>query len=501
MAIRFLPNDPLAGPDAPAMRQKSPLRSRPATRAGFTLHDPEPEGLHDPGSPGFLFWQCREAAILTLATWERHAPLLREWQGRRRRLHLYQNAVAQLGELPEPNAFYDRTGFLFFEAAIGSRTSFSGASTDVVAHEVGHGLLDAMRPDLWDTPFLEVNAFHEAFGDCIAMLAALHDPGTRTAVLRVGLGRRNFVETFGEDLADAIRRDQPGHNAAVPRRALNTLQWQLPSTLPAQGGPGQLIAESHSFARVFTGCFWDLVRNLLGEATSSAALRRAALRAGKLLVRGAAGAPEEARFFRAVGRSMTLADEEETGGEHHDAIRDAFSAHGIALGSHAMLAPVAALDGPGPAASGTHALAATTRRDLKGRLGATSKARMVIKRRAIGGAVVVQALHLREVPLGNLSGQLRGVVALAPEGVLVGRSGRHAAVLGALPEASATTDEVEAYVASLVAHNRIDYGEPHRGGQPRARAKESRVSSWHSHAIRASRGRRVLTRLRFSCRG
>ena len=72
---------------------------------------------------------------------------------------------------------------------------------------------------------------------------------------------------------------------------------------------------------------------------------------------------------------------------------------------------------------------------------------MVLKRRAIGGARVVQAMHLREVPLGNVSERLRGVIALAPEGVLVGRSGHQAAVLGALPEASATTDEVEAYVA------------------------------------------------------
>jgi hypothetical protein len=39
----------------------------------------------------------------------------------------------------------------------------------------------------------------------------------------------------------------------------------LPTTLPADGGPGLLINESHSFARVFTGCFWDLLRNLRWE--------------------------------------------------------------------------------------------------------------------------------------------------------------------------------------------------------------------------------------------
>jgi hypothetical protein len=90
------------------------------------------------------------------------------------------------------------------------------------------------------------------------------------------------------------------------------------------------------------------VRSLAGEAPGSAALRRAALHAGTLLVRAASAAPESARFFRAVGSAMALADEEETGGAHRDAIRNAFSAHGIALGSHGMLAPTAALEGPGP---------------------------------------------------------------------------------------------------------------------------------------------------------
>ena len=495
MSIRFIPNDPMAGADAPPPRRKTPTKDRSAGRAGFTLFDPEPEGLHPLGSPEFLFWQCREAALLAVLTFERHAGRLRAWQGKRRRLDLIQNAVRQRGRPPELNAFYDRSGFLFFESTTSGKTTLSGASTDVVAHEVGHGLLDAIRPDLWDTPFLEVNAFHEAFGDCMALLTALGDAKTRTALLEVGMGRKNFVETIAEDLSDALRRSEPTHNAAKPRRARNTLVWQLPTTLPADGGPGRLINESHSFARVFTGCFWDLLRNLLGSATTSAALDAATRTAAKLLLRGAAAAPEEARFFQAVGRAMTLADDEENAGAHHAAIRQAFAAHGIALGSNAMLAPVATLDGPSPLAGGgaARALSAATRRDLMGRLGVGAHARMVVRRRDIGGTAVVQAVHQREVSLGSVSPRLEGVVVFAPEGVLVGTSGRRAAVLGALPERSAITDEVESYVDSLVIHGRIDYG-------GKAAASPRRVS-WHSHAIRSMGGRRVLTRTRFACPG
>jgi hypothetical protein len=491
MAIHFIPNDPLAGSKAPPLRRKTPRASRPASRAGFTFHDPEPERVYATGTSGFLYWQCREAALAAIAAWETHAGSLTEWwEGRR--LHLYQNAVKQLGAEPDVNAFYDREGFQFFEFDDGTKTTFSGASTDVVAHEVGHGLLDAMRPDLWDTPFLEVNAFHEAFGDCMALLTALGDAASRAALLGIGLGSRNFVETTAEELSDAIRRLVPGHNAAAPRRALNTLRWQLPSSLPSDGGPGELINESHSFAQLFTGCLWDLVRNLLGTGKTSAALQGAVATAAKLLVAGAREAPESARFLQSVGRAMVLADGEDNDGANHVAIRDAFDAHGIALGTNAMLAPTAALAGPAPTAKGATPLAQSTRRDLKERLEVPAKAHMRMRRRRVGGTAVVEATHKRDVPLGGLSPRLRGVVAKAPESVLVGGSGGRAAILGRSPEATATTDEVMTYVESLLKHDRIEFGD---------KTGEKKAYAWHSHAIRSQQGTRVLVRERFSCFG
>jgi hypothetical protein len=493
MPINFIPNDPLAGSKAPPLRRKTPLANRPASRAGFTFHDPEPEKAYATGTSGFLYWQCREAALLSVRAWEGHAGSLTQWwQGRR--LHLYQNAVKQLGAEEDLNAFYDRDGFQFFEFDDGTKTTFSGASTDVVAHEIGHGLLDALRTDLWDTPFLEVNAFHEAFGDCMALLTALGDSASRLALLGVGLGARNFVETTAEDLSEAVRRLAPDHNAAAPRRALNTLRWQLPSSLPSDGGPGELINESHSFAQVFTGCFWDLVRNLLGGAQTTTALRNAVSTAAALLVAGAKDAPEGARFFQAVGRAMVLADGEENDGAHHVAIRDAFTAHGIALGTNAMLAPVAALAGPAPsAAKGAMSLSSATRRDLKERLEVPSKAHMRIRRRKVAGTPVVEAVHEREVSLGSLSPRLKGVVVRAPETILVGGSGGRAALLGAAPETSATTDEVMTYVESLLKHDRIEFG-----GKGERKQK---APAWWSHAIHTVQGAKVLVRERFACFG
>jgi Fungalysin metallopeptidase (M36) len=492
MPINFIPNDPFAGTGAPPMRQVKAHANRASTRAGFIFHSPVSQGLNQPGTPDFLFWQCRQAAISGMKAWELHAGILRNWFNGRR-IHLVQNAVAEFGAPPDLNAYYDRTSFQFFEFTGGGKTTFSGESTDVVAHEIGHGLLDAIRPDLWDTPYLEVNAFHEAFGDCMALLTALADSKTRQAFLS-RRNNHNFLETTAEDLSEAIRRVAPNHNAAAPRRALNTLNWQLPSTLPNDGGPGVLINESHSFAQIFNGCFYDLMRNLVGSTVTQTALRHAVRTAGRLLVAGARNAPESLRFFQAVGRAMSLADQEINDGANRDAIGQAFGSHNIALGTNAMLAPVAALSGASPRATARAAsISRTTTRDLAGRLGVRRGERMRVQPVDIGKGIV-KAVHEREIPLGDVHSKLKGVVALAPESVLVGSSGGYAAALGALPEARATIDEVLSYVDTLVKHERIAFE-----GKTATSKKGGKAPVYITHMIKAAKGKKILSRVRFAC--
>ena len=59
------------------------------------------------------------------------------------------------------------------------RTVFSGESPDVVCHELGHAILDSLKPQLFDAASMEVAAFHESFGDMSASLSALQLPSLR----------------------------------------------------------------------------------------------------------------------------------------------------------------------------------------------------------------------------------------------------------------------------------------------------------------------------------
>ncbi|MDQ2856931.1 MAG: M36 family metallopeptidase [Acidobacteriota bacterium] len=507
MPINFIPNDPLAGSTSP-MRQVTARPDRAANRAGFNFVNAVPQGLFNPGTPGFLFWQCREAALAAIETWESINGNLLRW-GRATpnatRLNLKQDDGDDL------NAFYDGQSLSFFHHTTGTKTTFSAASTDVVAHEAGHGLLDSVRPPLFDSAITEHGAFHEAFGDCMALLTGFSDQKTRQAVLAASpnLGQANFLEATAEDLSDAVKRALgPTHPAAAPRHALNNFRFQLPTTLPTTGGPAVLTREIHSFGRVFSGCFYDTVRNIFNSLPNrnEAALLKAAQTAGKLLIAGAKNAPMTARFFQAVGRAMVLEDQAKNNGANRQAITDAFTRHNIALGSNAMLEPRATLAGAAPKMSGAKGiLSAATVKDLRNRIEAKPGSKIVMGMLEIGGEKVAEAVHQRPVSLTGLDSRLKGVVAMAAEPVLVKSAGGMSALVSALPDPSTSEDEVQAFVETLLAHNRIAFDgkdtkpPKRRAGALGMVAARDELLQLPTHKITTSGGKKVLKRIRYLC--
>lgn len=377
---------------------------------------------------------------------------------------------------------------------------------------MGHALLDTIRPDLWDTAFPETNAFHEAFGDCIALLTAFSDQATRAQLLQVApdLGTANFVEAVAEDLSDGVRRDPdprlgPKHSASAPRRSLNTFRWALPTTLPKDGPPPVLISEVHSFGRIFSGCFYDVVRNIFAAAAvkDEAALLNAAQVSGRILVTAARQAPETARFFQSMGRTMVMADGVQNNGSYRTAISDAFSGHNVALGTNAMLAPRAALAGPPPKFS-TRAgaiLAADTISDIKRRLDVSGKTKLFVDVLEIGAQKVARARHVREVPLHKLAKELKGVVALVPDQILVGNVQKAAAMLSAVPEFFTTEDEVQSFVATLLEHGRLALHGTTAAVRGAVAGRPSQYAPLPTHRIVSRGGRKVIERLRFACSG
>jgi hypothetical protein len=504
MTIRFLPNDPEAVGTLPARRVK-PRRDRGSNTAAFDVHGRVAEGAYVVGSPEFLYWQVREAALWAVEAWEEMTGTsVRAWApGVARRLPVEPDAGLDL------NAYYDRTSLSFFHYTARSVDTFSGASTDVVAHETGHAILDSIRPDLWDTPYLEVGAFHEAFGDCVALVTGLSDRRTRTSLMNSSaahLGKQNFLEATAEDLSAGIRRSEGrSHPAAAPRHALNRFRWALPTTMPDWGPPSTMIAEVHSLGRIFSGCFYDSIRNVIEDrgTTTSSGLLSALKTVAHLLAVGVSSAPEVPRFFQSVGRAMVLADRAENRGRNAAAISLAFGGHGVALGANAIVSPRSALAGPPPASRrAAVTLAPETRRDLVARMGPDEGAGDVrVEPVQLGDRQLAKAVRTRNVPLDALDDRLRGVVAPVPEPVLVGASGSRAALVSALPDPFATTEEVHAFVRSLLRSRRLAFdgagdGDRQPAAAERANGDRARLPT---HRVAQTDAGRQLRRVRFAC--
>src|ERR1019366_1529094 len=174
--INFIPNDPLVVHEAP-MRIAAAHAAQTGKVARLKFSNPAPSAAaYQAGTVEFLHWQSREAALAALDTFAWCAGPLSQWAAE---VHGPLEVIPNAGR--DLNAYYDRRSLSFFVLPIGNELICSGSSTDVVSHETGHAILDSLRPDFWDSALPEHAAFHEAFGDCMAILTALIDASIRDA--------------------------------------------------------------------------------------------------------------------------------------------------------------------------------------------------------------------------------------------------------------------------------------------------------------------------------
>lgn len=503
MTINYIPNDPMAG--NPILRTTVAVANRSASRTRFVVSAFPAQAVYAVGTDNFVAWQSREAAFRTLDVFESICGPLPGWLGRPARKTLKLIPIAG----NDINAYYDRNSISFFQAQIGATKVYSGASSDVVAHEAGHAILDALRPDLWNANMIEIGAFHEGIGDCMAIMLALSDRDTRRDLLAGGasIERPNFVEATAEELSDAIRRGvSPGHNAAAPRRAHNNFQWALPQTLPANGGPGVLIREEHSLGQIVSGVYYDLIALIFAAgASTEAKLWSACQTATGLIIHAARQAPITPRFFESWGRTMLVVDRSRYGGANAAWIKTAFARHGIVVSAAGFLAPQAPLSASGgrrraPRRAGA-AVSQGVRQRIREMMRVDPGAKLQMRELDIGEGAVVEVASNLQVDLSGLSEKLANVVAYVPRPVLVGDTNGSAAMLGAVQPSTLYSVEVRDFVASLVDHGVIAFpGERRRPAKAAAKGAGLIAGpGTKTHRVVAAGGQQQLERISFSC--
>jgi hypothetical protein len=425
------------------------------------------------------------------------APLA-SWQGRRKDLPVRLDVGADL------NANYDRFHLNFYHYDFPNRRVSSCESPDVTCHEQGHALLDALRPDFWGAPFFEIAAFHESWGDCVAMGVAFNDLAQCKAALAVGLDRDNLISNLAEDLAVAIAQDlgQPDFVDSPPphpalRKALNDWRYVDPLTLPPGGPARQLCCEAHSFSRVFTGAFYDLIRNLVASAAKPTPqrLRSAAHLAGELLLAAAQTVPVVPDFFAAVAQRVLQADAQLHDGLHATEIRAAFERHGIPLYAPAVSLNVPLL--PDRAVVSR----AEAGEPLLARMGFDPAAAVGVEYTQIDSEMHGEMAHVaafRHQDVSDVHPALAGVHALVPATARLQVDSR--SVLGIFGEPlrleAPVRGAARGFIKALLESGNIEADAAIASPLP---PPPPRRPGPATHAIQPVAGRRTVVRVRFAC--
>jgi hypothetical protein len=323
-----------------------PLEPNRNPRLRTAIVEPQPPpARYNPGTPGFRYWVTAEAVSRGISFWEAVLPTGTTWSTS----NPMRVALVEAGQ--DLNARYRRMdGLHFYRRPVGGFDVHSCESPDVVCHELGHAILDALKPQLFNAGDPEIAAFHESFGDISAILCALQVPSLCRTVLAETSGRLNVTSRLSrvaEQLGWAIRQLSP---TAVDRDSLrnaaNRFFYRRIDTLPPSAPANLLSSEAHSFSRVFTGAFLDILARMVATAgvPNEASVVAVSRDLGQLVVDAVHAAPIRTGYFTQVAAAMIKADQARFGGRYRSALNGSFIERGIlSVGS-----AVAVADAPMP---------------------------------------------------------------------------------------------------------------------------------------------------------
>jgi hypothetical protein len=425
-------------------------------------------GVYTPGTREFRYWTAAEAVRRGGDFWASLG--IRRWQS-----SVGSSLPLGLDEGVDLNAYYDRNQLAFFHDTVKGTSVYSCESPDVVCHELGHACLDAHRPQLWDAPYIEVGSFHESFGDQSAILSALQLPSVRAAALSgIKNDKPSVLSRCAEQLGWAIRQiSRTAVDSDCLRNAWNRFTYVDPNTLPDSAPATRLCAEVHSFSRVFTGTFYEILSAMLAIISGSPTdddLVTVATDYASLLTDAVATAPVSPNFYAQVAARMIDADASRFQGKYRQALAKAFAGRKI-LPDH-LVNQVTKVPKQVRNAAAAFALKSTIHSQTH---------KIVLSAKAFGfpkGPLVVPA------PLESPEPLAAGMAELRSSDMRRSDAERAA----------------QRFVEMLVAHDRVDVTAKSKSGVASARSLESdRRVRLHTHCLVKVKEGLQLQRVRFLC--
>lgn len=485
----FSESSPTPNPPLAALHQINFIaNTNPRLRTNIV--DPKlPARPYPVNTPGFRYWVAAEALARGINFWSDLMPAGTTWSTSN------PMRVILVDATPDLNARYRRSsGLHFYRRDVANRTVYSGESPDVVCHELGHAILDALRPQFFNVADAEAAAFHESFGDMSAILCALQDDTTRRTVNTETQGRLNVnsrLSRLAEQLGWGIRQISP---TAVDRDSLrnaaNRFFYRRIDALPPSAPANLLSSEPHSFSRIFTGAFLDVLARMhsaSGPAPDPATLQSVTRNLGYILVDAVLAAPITTGYFSQVAAAMIQADQARFGGQNRSALTSSFIERGILSIDSAVTMANAPVPAPIPlrnALTAAYAMAPNAGSqtiygydehvDESFQMGFGETPELPSKPVSVGGTLTIEVHAPVEKPRFEVAS------AMAP---------------GSPDDGTLNADTaVRIFVEGLIQRREVDFGSSWEAG-----VTGTKVSGGATHTLVAEGGKQVLKRNHFEC--
>jgi hypothetical protein len=233
------------------------------------------------------------------------------------------------------NAYYDRGSlkFFFFGDTVIRKNVFACDSRSVVTHEFGHAYLDILRPDFWSTQSSEVWAFHEAFGDITALLENIrHDQLIERAIQETNgdLSKSNILSRLASEMGIGLYHILNGKDGLsyCLRDLTIAYNYTEPEKLPSSGPDNQIVNECHSFSRIFSSAYYEIIIkmmnfNMKNGQSQIDALKSAGDTAATYIIEAALKVPNVLRLFNALAKQIIYTDKAH-GGKYQDILNEVF---------------------------------------------------------------------------------------------------------------------------------------------------------------------------------
>lgn len=158
-----------------------------------------------------------------------------------------------------PGACYSRKERTldFFSSKSDGKLNHSIRSFDVVAHETGHAILDAIRPGYWSSWQAETGALHESFADLTVIFATIAQLDLCRSIIFLSRG----------DLKDKSYFWIANGGSAVPQdsgagKGFASAEHDLTMY--------EVAAEVHDISLVFTGAVYDILADVFAHQRNPA---------------------------------------------------------------------------------------------------------------------------------------------------------------------------------------------------------------------------------------